>query len=674
MNHLFGIVCESMPLITVVILLALLAVPKRLSATLRHQALVVAALLSLAAPFLQRAMPDWRVLPRLADLPVMGWVAVAPSPVLHETAAGRGSARSTTQVAAAPAEASRNVWRPWFRAAAVVWLAGVAWALVRLGYHGLALRRCVRTSLPASAEIRLLASAIAGKPVRVRVIGGGGDAFACGLISPTIVLPTTVLRLPEEQLRMILEHELAHLRRLDPLWAWVLEGFLAVYWFHPLAWVLVKRSHLVREMATDDLVLLGGRSAEAYASCLGSAALRAGQLAAPPIPALAFARQHPVLTRLHAILDATRNRTTPSVGAWLATGMPMVAPALLVASLGFKAASEAQPVHRVVKRDLSSHDQTPSLWSDLIEPMVDAALPERQPGDARFHAAMAVSLPNDHRLASPRAGSDSSNPGSTQTADPSPSYPDADLSGAPIRASRDDSMTPPSLASGAVRSSIPGFSRPGAGHPLPPDSPSHSPGPGPSLKPVRPILPVSPTVPSPLPADPEPTVDSGPRVGTPPNGGDDQGGAPSLADNGSETPGPVETNSPGETATPGEAAIPIVSGGFQGVEGFPDSTQGSGVQAPALEIVPYTSEAGRHFAISWTVPEAEAGIWFPEASPDLVSWSSSATTLIFQGPVPATDGTVRFYAAIREPMPHSHFRFLRLAASSNGMPAETAKE
>ena len=95
----------------------------------------------------------------------------------------------------------------------------------------------------------------------------------------------------------------------------------------------------------------------------------------------------------------------------------------------------------------------------------------------------------------------------------------------------------------------------------------------------------------------------------------------------------------------------------------PDSEEpGSGeIHPPLPQISTYTSEEGSHFAISWIVSVEEAANWVPEASADLVTWSAAPDAVIVEGPIPAGDGAVRFTAAIREPMPGSFYRFLRLA-------------
>src|SRR6185436_3626015 len=55
-----------------------------------------------------------------------------------------------------------------------------------------------------------------------------------------------------------LEHEVAHLRRRDPLLEAAAELVCCLYWFHPLVWLAVRQLRTERELAADDDVLAGG--------------------------------------------------------------------------------------------------------------------------------------------------------------------------------------------------------------------------------------------------------------------------------------------------------------------------------------------------------------------------------------------------------------------------------
>lgn len=77
-----------------------------------------------------------------------------------------------------------------------------------------------------------------------------------GLRRRSILLSPTVLgQLNEAQLRLVLLHELAHLRRLDLWTGWVLCLLQAAHWFNPLVWWAFHRTRVEAERAADAWVL-----------------------------------------------------------------------------------------------------------------------------------------------------------------------------------------------------------------------------------------------------------------------------------------------------------------------------------------------------------------------------------------------------------------------------------
>lgn len=76
-----------------------------------------------------------------------------------------------------------------------------------------------------------------------------------GLIKPTLVLPSEAYR-PEE-LRMILTHELVHLKRNDILIKTILTIASVVHWFNPAVHLMVKQANKDMEQSCDDSVLNG---------------------------------------------------------------------------------------------------------------------------------------------------------------------------------------------------------------------------------------------------------------------------------------------------------------------------------------------------------------------------------------------------------------------------------
>ena len=91
-----------------------------------------------------------------------------------------------------------------------------------------------------------------------------------GVLRPRIAIPRAALEsLPPEQIRPILLHELAHLRRKD-LWVSFVQLLVQVlYWFHPVVWLANRQLRRERELIVDDIVLaqLHGQG-ESYSASL----------------------------------------------------------------------------------------------------------------------------------------------------------------------------------------------------------------------------------------------------------------------------------------------------------------------------------------------------------------------------------------------------------------------
>ena len=76
---------------------------------------------------------------------------------------------------------------------------------------------------------------------------------------PTIILPDRVEeKFGEAELRLMIAHELAHLKRHDLAWNWLptVAGWL--FFFHPLVWVMIRLWSEAQEAACDELVIQQG--------------------------------------------------------------------------------------------------------------------------------------------------------------------------------------------------------------------------------------------------------------------------------------------------------------------------------------------------------------------------------------------------------------------------------
>src|SRR5438874_11684073 len=121
-----------------------------------------------------------------------------------------------------------------------------------------------------------------------------------------MLLPAEAGQWSAERRRIVLLHELAHVKRWDCLTQMITRIVCAFYWFNPLVWVAVRRMCIERERACDDLVLNSGCKASEYASHLVAIAGKFRR--APQVAAIAVARPSGLERRIRAILDGRRNR------------------------------------------------------------------------------------------------------------------------------------------------------------------------------------------------------------------------------------------------------------------------------------------------------------------------------------------------------------------------------
>src|SRR5262249_36226861 len=89
-----------------------------------------------------------------------------------------------------------------------------------------------------------------------------------GVWSHTILLPSAAADWSEERRRLVLAHELAHVKRNDGALQIVVQIVCSVYWFNPLVWYAGHRVRIERELACDDRVLSLGAAAADYADHL----------------------------------------------------------------------------------------------------------------------------------------------------------------------------------------------------------------------------------------------------------------------------------------------------------------------------------------------------------------------------------------------------------------------
>jgi beta-lactamase regulating signal transducer with metallopeptidase domain len=152
---------------------------------------------------------------------------------------------------------------PWTTLILAAWLAGVFIFALRALIGSLRLSRIIRTLPNEKDPATLHQVEQAAKRMGVRRIPrvlvapeNLGPALA-GVWRAALLLPQSVELTPGE-IRLILLHEMAHLRRNDVAVNCIVTLLTAMHWFNPFIWWAASRLREEREMACDEMVLACG--------------------------------------------------------------------------------------------------------------------------------------------------------------------------------------------------------------------------------------------------------------------------------------------------------------------------------------------------------------------------------------------------------------------------------
>ena len=159
--------------------------------------------------------------------------------------------------------------------ATVVWVGGMIW----LGVRWMRVSRprslassaiSVREAAQGLRKPVLSAASQTGVPADIIYIAPGSAMPAVvGLLRRRIVISEAMIdELKAAELRAVLLHENEHRRRYDPLRALIQRCALAVFFFYPLLWVVLRRLTSSCEIACDEAAVEGGIAPRAYARAL----------------------------------------------------------------------------------------------------------------------------------------------------------------------------------------------------------------------------------------------------------------------------------------------------------------------------------------------------------------------------------------------------------------------
>jgi beta-lactamase regulating signal transducer with metallopeptidase domain len=208
----------------------------------------------------------------------------------------------------------------WLPLGFTVWSSGILLALGYLGFGQFQLGKMSRKArrLAGGDWTRLLKETCETlclhRPVILLQSSDHVMPLTWGWLRPVVLLPAEAAQWPEERRRIVLLHELAHVKRWDCLTQFVARMVCAFYWFNPPVWLAARRMCVERERACDDLVLNGGCKASDYAGHLVEIARSFRRV--PQVAAIAMARPSGLEKRIVAIADASRVRRLRPATVW----------------------------------------------------------------------------------------------------------------------------------------------------------------------------------------------------------------------------------------------------------------------------------------------------------------------------------------------------------------------
>jgi beta-lactamase regulating signal transducer with metallopeptidase domain len=315
---------------------------RRRSAAVRHWILAAAIAGAAATPLLERVAPVWHV-------PIGApFMFARPQPLallipVHERELPDGD-RLGEKARFVPVQPTSGI----VRVLQSIWLAGLlsCFSFLVIGFARLwwLASRSQRVANPTWSALASRLSQDYGLRRRVVLLQSDHPTLLVtwGLLEPKVILPAEARTWPEERVRIVLAHELAHIRRGDWIVQLTAELLRTVYWFNPLLWIACRQLRRESEHACDDAVLALGVEGTEYASTLLDLARTFRLHRRTFFPAPAMARPSTLERRVSAMLNRSINRTPLSRTACVATVVTLIAIALPIAGLVASAQATAQ--------------------------------------------------------------------------------------------------------------------------------------------------------------------------------------------------------------------------------------------------------------------------------------------------------------------------------------------
>jgi beta-lactamase regulating signal transducer with metallopeptidase domain len=412
---------------------------RRDSAATRHLVWLLAIVALLLVPALSLMLPQWRVLPSWAvapratsaPQPAVSEKAVTPTAPLSKpdpaeaplespqratsTATERPGSLAQQPAAdtadALPAPATPTVIPPpanwnWIDLLPLVWAVGFFVFLLRLLaarwllWHSESQATVVgSSSRSVTVSDDPLITAIEGaqsqlgirQPVTLLMHPNKTIPVVWGIFRSRLLLPEAARDWSAEQLRSVLLHELAHVKRRDAIAQLLTQIACAMHWFNPLVWVAAWRLGVERERACDDRVLASGVRPSAYAGHLLDIIEDLSPARWTQACGLAMARKSSLEGRLVAVVSKNRNRRGVSMALAaiaLAIAAGIAVPIAALRAADEKPAEQPKPAAPATTKLVEVVKLDPALeaklkWGEAVNGLRAAIAIRNAPGAAK---------------------------------------------------------------------------------------------------------------------------------------------------------------------------------------------------------------------------------------------------------------------------------------------------
>ncbi|PYR61708.1 MAG: hypothetical protein DMF85_01605, partial [Acidobacteria bacterium] len=301
---------ETTVKISLVLTAALIAVTllRRRSAALRHWVLAAAIVCAAASPLVALALPPWQV--PLQRVPLVRSVILPDASAVTMTAAGGPRSVAARGGGSAPKSIERIQ-----AVALATWIGGaaIALAILIIGLARLAWitsrARPIDEGAWAHWARELSRQYGLRRPPLVLQSDRPALLVTWGSFRSVVIVPHAAQLWDDDRIRIVLGHELAHVKRGDWLVQIAAEIVRAVQWFNPLVRIACRRLRLESEQATDDLVLGLGIDPPEYARQLVDLARTFANQTRAWLPAPAIVRASSLERRVVAMLNTRSDRT-----------------------------------------------------------------------------------------------------------------------------------------------------------------------------------------------------------------------------------------------------------------------------------------------------------------------------------------------------------------------------